>query len=378
MKKFLISSAVAASVFATAGLADLATDGTGQFLVAPAYFANGGFSTKLKLVNTDLTHSVILRGVIREFEASQEIDFIVTLSPSDVWEAKIYTGADGKVYLQSDDDSNYKDGLKTPVNLSGVNSAAGHTARTFEKGYVEFYPMAAYAEGGNAKVEKSVLVTRVDALIGGNNAGATVVGNDMVAGYATVMNDSLQAAMTIPMTAFENVAVAAVPSGANVSYAADTNPSVFVNPTQVYTDLRNTTVTAPFEGNGKNDRIYFTFWGDYTGQNLAGCTQVRSYVPVSRDMEENRNVGAVTIISPAPSAAPNNVMCEFGSVPVSTALELTGSSAFEKGMVQLGGMVNNPALTAQGSATPSFIATNMSAVQVNGLWSFSWVYAPVK
>ncbi len=375
MRKLLISSAVAATVLATTGMAQVATDGTGQFLIAPGFFAKDGFETKLKLVNTDLTHSVIYRAAIREFEASQELDFIVTLSPGDVWDGRIYKDADG-VYVQSSDSSTYRNSLNTPVKISDVYKNASAVSRSFEKGYVEFYPVASYAEGSDKKVEKSVLYDRFDNLTKGVMTGASVVGDDMVAGYTTVVSTTIGAVSTIPMMAFEGVQTSLkTPAAAG----ADTVPSTYIDETTVYGDLTKTDVTVPFEAGGANDGIYLAFWNDHFDETKAGCSQYREYTPVSRDMDENRGKAGKNYISPAPKTAPNTVKCEFATLPVKNVLAAAGTPSYTEGMVQLSGMkttVGEQKAKLAGKA--AFVATNMSARPVNDSYSYSWVYAPVR
>ncbi len=422
MKRFLISSAVAATVLATSGMAKIATDGTGQFLVAPAYYADGKFETELKLVNTDLLHSVLYRGVIREFEASQEVDFIVALSPSDVWEAKIAMGKDGKVYLTSDDDSNYEENLN--VNLSDAQQTAGNASRSFKRGYVEFYPIASFEEtnievpGISKIISKPELAGRFRLLAGVDKYGyplpnwtfstknttpeALPVGNDMVAGYATMVakETNKEAIMTIPMTAFENVGhnpvVRPAPAGDDTT---QTDYLTEAGIDSIYGDLSKTTVTVPYDLNGKNDGLYFTFWGDYAGKTQTGCTQKRTYDVIGRDMKEGRP-GVTTpkierrpIISPRPKvitvATPESYLaCEMTSMVVNDALDkelgMGDVKKYKKGMFQINNIKTHtgdqriePAITSAGKA--AFLATQISArVDDAGNYSFSWTYAPTK
>lgn len=383
MKKLLLSSVVAATMLSTASFADVATDGTGQFLVAPAYFAQGDFSTHLRLVNTDTRSSVLLRGVIREYYSSHEIDFIITLSPSDVWDAEIKLNAAGDPILVSTDDSNYRSAqnpIKDGIDLKAQHAASGKAARSFKKGYVEFYPIASYSEASDAKVNKSVLDTRFANLVAGNTTGASVVGNNSVAGFVTITNTKLKAAMKLPMMAFENVAQTTIPTGSTINAGADTTPGTYINQAAVYTDLAGTSVTATYDNSGINDAIYLTFWGDYAGGNFAESNvaqaQTRSYVPLSRDMEENRFGGTLQLISPAPASSPNNAHYEFSTLLVNSVLKMTNSTQFKSGMVQLNNLTNNTTLTQQPSATPSFIATGLSATKVDGAYSYSWTYLP--
>lgn len=83
-------------------------DGTGDFLIFPAYFANGdNWKTNIKVVNTNTTASIVARVVVRDSASSNEKrDFAIYLSPSDVFEADMtYNDTTGLVEVCSHDDS---------------------------------------------------------------------------------------------------------------------------------------------------------------------------------------------------------------------------------------------------------------------------------
>lgn len=401
MKKLLLSSVVASSILATAGLARIATDGTGQFLVAPAFYAKSGFETNLKLVNTNLQSSVIMRAVVRDYVGSNELDFIITLSPSDVWEARIYRGADGKVYIQSSDDSNYLDALKTPVELTGW----GALERSFTNGYVEFYPMAQWNEPNQDKVAKRIdpakptadtLDYRVNQLTttGGSINGAVVVDNNSIGGYVTLIKPEWKASMVLPMMAFEEVNVVTPAVQPLNAASQNTIPTNYIDPNIVYNDLNVNTVTFPYSESGTRDALYFTFWGDFFGSasghytaksvtDTTKCLQSRGFYSTSRDMEENKIVSQPGAISG--SQAPSNqlnVLCEQAGLSASAL-----KPNFEKGIIQLSGFaqtntvaVSSASTSHQGGGTitnpeqPRFIATHMTATMIDGSPSYSWVY----
>ena len=81
----------------------------GDVLVYPVYFADSGWETKLTVINTSTTHCVIAKLVVRSALRSQEIrDFILFLTPTDVWTGTVYYNASaGRVYIRSTDDSCY-------------------------------------------------------------------------------------------------------------------------------------------------------------------------------------------------------------------------------------------------------------------------------
>jgi hypothetical protein len=85
----------------------VAPNGKGDVLIYPAYFTGGGWQTKLTVINTSTTLSVVAKVVIRSKENSQEIrDFMIFLSPADVWTGILsINAADGLPHITSTDDS---------------------------------------------------------------------------------------------------------------------------------------------------------------------------------------------------------------------------------------------------------------------------------
>jgi len=82
--------------------------GKGDALIFPFYVAiNGGWETKLWVINTATDRSVVAKIVFRTQVLSLEVlDFLLYLTPTDVWTGVVrYNPTTGKVELFSDDDS---------------------------------------------------------------------------------------------------------------------------------------------------------------------------------------------------------------------------------------------------------------------------------
>jgi len=111
LKKSLLSASIALAL-GGAGVAPetqaihLAEDGIGQVLLAPMYLAKFGYNTKITVVNTRPDVAVKAKVIIRSQKESVEVlDFVLYLSPGDVWRGEIRANEDGQAYLYSDDDS---------------------------------------------------------------------------------------------------------------------------------------------------------------------------------------------------------------------------------------------------------------------------------
>jgi len=115
MKKFKVCLAVLMVAMMMGGSAwafnatdhvKVAPNGKGDLLIFPYYFAYpGDYSTKITVINTSSTHSVVAKVVYRTFNWSFEVlDHLIFLSPNDVWTGKLVNVA-GVARLQSNDDS---------------------------------------------------------------------------------------------------------------------------------------------------------------------------------------------------------------------------------------------------------------------------------
>jgi len=115
MKKFKVCLAVLMVAMMMGGSAwafnatdhvKVAPNGKGDLLIFPYYYAYpGDYSTKITVINTSSTHSVVAKVVYRTFNWSYEVlDHLIFLSPNDVWTGKLVNVA-GVARLQSTDDS---------------------------------------------------------------------------------------------------------------------------------------------------------------------------------------------------------------------------------------------------------------------------------
>jgi len=85
----------------------IAPNGKGDMLIYPVYaVANGGWETKIWVTNTAVDRSVVAKVVFRSMKNTEELrDFLIYLSPTDVWNCVIRMGASGQPEIYSTDDS---------------------------------------------------------------------------------------------------------------------------------------------------------------------------------------------------------------------------------------------------------------------------------
>lgn len=84
-----------------------APGGKGDLLVYPFYYTDEGLTTKIQVVNNSLEMSAVAKVVVRTAPYSQEIlDFLIFLTPGDVWEGFLRPmGTGGMTEMYSEDGS---------------------------------------------------------------------------------------------------------------------------------------------------------------------------------------------------------------------------------------------------------------------------------
>ncbi len=115
MKRFIGAVTVVVACLVIAGGAfafnytdhvSVAPNGKGDLLVFPVYMAMGGtnpIQTDFTIVNTSKTHSVVAKVVVRSFAYSQELlDFLIYLSPTDMWVGTLAFGPKGPMMVSTD------------------------------------------------------------------------------------------------------------------------------------------------------------------------------------------------------------------------------------------------------------------------------------
>lgn len=83
----------------------VAPNGKGDLIIFPFYFtANGGWETKMSIVNTSTKYSVVAKVIIRSHYYSEELlDFLIYLTPADVWTGTFKNEGQGALISSTDD-----------------------------------------------------------------------------------------------------------------------------------------------------------------------------------------------------------------------------------------------------------------------------------
>jgi hypothetical protein len=157
---------------------EVAANDSGRLLIAPIFLAHANEITRITVTNPDNDRAVKARLAFRSRGWSDEfLDFIIYLSPGDVFRGELYANADGVVRFRSADDSvRHLPGNKNEVVFSSQSpsdfavpldgldhSSAGDTATS---GHIEV--LSVYAAGSKSSnvADKQVVVDRAGTTVG--------------------------------------------------------------------------------------------------------------------------------------------------------------------------------------------------------------------
>lgn len=162
---FVLMAAVSAQAYDVNNHVYEAANGVGDALIYPAYIALDTVGTKIKVINTSATYSVVAKVVFREGISSCETrDFLIFLTPNDVWYANI-NEVNGVTTITSNDESSP---VEVPLEIGMAESCNGYDDTT---GYVEIYESLAfilYRDGARVTgaIDKGILKAAYNEILG--------------------------------------------------------------------------------------------------------------------------------------------------------------------------------------------------------------------
>jgi len=303
LKKILLSSVAAVALTSVSAFAadnsvatTVALDQTGDYLVFPTYAAEStlGYKTNIKVVNTNTTHAVIGKVVIREYKNSTEtLDFPIYLTPGDVFEASLEK-VDGLVTLVSTDDSMFKGGqpasATNPVSQA-LNVISPVVQTDVEYGYVEVFGVARVAgslvdgdwNGEGTPLSKTKLYTKFNTDLNGATTPDSTdwdgVGVNDLYGQLILSAESAtygNLAMTLPATALQNVTGSDAVTGTIVR----TDSTIDIN---IYQDRAADLVIDSIEDALQKSNVYVTY-----GEN--GTAAANTKLVLTQPMKKYRRI----------------------------------------------------------------------------------------
>lgn len=167
-----LSAAVAAALALQTAVVNAQTvsdTNTGTAVFSPYYTINGGWRTLVNVTNTS-ANSLAVKFRLHEARNSRDVlDFVVLLSPYDVWTAWIQEGANGRPFLQTTDRS-----CTVPISVrdSGANAselaysgvfndhaATNNNIPRMSEGYIEVLVMGETEGSGTPPAGTGTVIT---------------------------------------------------------------------------------------------------------------------------------------------------------------------------------------------------------------------------
>jgi len=214
LKKSIAAAVGAMLVAGSASAVEWSPGGKGDLLMAPLVMTGGGWSTEMKVINNSATDSAVAKVVFHGPGISEEVlDFLIFLSPGDVWTGTVVRNADGSVGVSSADPSSVRFQVSNtngcPVagtNTSGFDPAVAKFTTPHPIVYANIFQSRMIRGLGAAPVAKSAIFARYAELCA-NAANNPITANDtdnVLSGTVTMANPLNGNKLTLAMTALAN------------------------------------------------------------------------------------------------------------------------------------------------------------------------------
>lgn len=395
MKKKYLAAAIGALLVGGSAMAvELSHGGKGDVLIAPMFMTGGGWTSELKVINTNTVDSAVAKVVFHAPVKSEELlDFLIFLSPGDVWTGTVSQDANGVVSLVSSDDSSIT--VTDSNGCPGATGTAGIIAPFSVNqtiGYVNVFETRMMRGLGTAPVAKSALVAAYSAAC---NIGAPITAgltDNVLTGSVKLFNPLNGNMLALPMTALANYDNSTYHSVGNytgffANGAASTKAMVedalwssnFVVPyNNAAGQFTFATVTFPTKE---------AFYNNAAGSQYSPFPGAPTVSYGVRDEQENALTGTGCSRSPCPVDSVASLPNELNIIQVATGSGTSNNStlftqAFTKGWV-------NAAIASEASDTRSKVGNNnfgivgLPAIGTYIQWNFvgnslqgAWNYTP--
>lgn len=304
----------------------VAANGKGDLLIFPVYFALGGqypISTEFKIINTSKTHSAVAKVVVRSFIYSQELlDFMIYLSPADMWIGRLEYGPNGPRMVSTDKSSPIVPMSQSlvAVTCTTVDTKTDKAADSNQMGYVEV--IEAWAS------DKKLVTNDHTKEIKGNYdatsaikypAGTTI---DMLSGSYEIVSPTLgwQAEdNALVMKSYDNDKY--LNSSVETLIGADARNTI----QEVETALNKEDVAMAYNNSTATGGSIHVFTFPTKLSNSRACTRISTsnsaffpvdgHVKYSKNVYDSEETSVTNIFSPSPTAPDMIDEVQFLSVP---------------------------------------------------------------
>ena len=297
MKKIILGLTallLSSSLFAGGTVQDeitLTADGTGDFVVGQAYFANqDSWYTNIRVLNTNISATSIVKISFADgAESGDLLDFALYLTPGDVWEGILYynpnevnteTNCGGVMLFSADDSMVFASGTAKDIPQTiclGAGLRSQGATLNDKMGYIEVIGMAEISgtrtingvqtDFSKAPVDKMSVynayysytqATEVQRETAMKSDGWTSTGNDSVGLFVDLINIDDQLSVSYRGVAFENFM-----GGRVVSNAVIAKDIVFND----YSDKSQTTLINELESAIQFNMVDFPYYSNVNGVN---------------------------------------------------------------------------------------------------------------
>lgn len=209
VKKTLAVALGAMLVAGSAAAVEVNQGGKGDLLIAPMFMVKNGWQSELKVINTSVTDSAVAKVVFHAPGRSDEVlDFLIFLSPGDVWTGSVVENANGTVGVKSDDASSITvanaGACPASQGTSGFNPEQAQFTMPVSMGYVNVFQsrmMRGLPVQPDGTVNKADILKAYSAACVANTPIEAADTDNVLTGSVTMSNPLNGNQLTLGMTA---------------------------------------------------------------------------------------------------------------------------------------------------------------------------------
>lgn len=213
MKKKFLAAAIGAMLIGGSAMAvEVAHGGKGDLLIAPMVMTGGGWTSELKVVNTNTVDSAVAKVVFHAPDNSAELlDFLIFLSPGDVWVGTLTSDGTSTTLTSTDDSSlTFSESAGCP-NATGTVGIRANFSVPYTMAYVNIFesrmirglPTVAGTTGSPVVTKAAILAKYSADCLAGVFIPPTLTDN-VLTGFVKLSNPLNGNVLSLPMTTLAN------------------------------------------------------------------------------------------------------------------------------------------------------------------------------
>ena len=210
LKKSLAAALGAMLMAGSAAAVEVAPGGKGDVLIAPLFMTGGGWTSEFKVINTNTVDSAVAKVVFHAPGRSQEVlDFLIFLSPGDVWTGTLMQNADGSIGVSSTDPSSITvsqaaNGCPSATGTPGFDPTQARFTVPYTTGYATIFETRMVRGLGAAPVNKAAVLAAYATACGAATPITAADTDNVLVGSVTLANPQNGNKLSLPMTALAN------------------------------------------------------------------------------------------------------------------------------------------------------------------------------